>query len=168
MYTTLVVDEASLSADVRLRIGALLAGILDEGPRYRAEGWRTLRPRFRALALSEAGDIVGQASGFVVPSTPDVRLYGLGDVAVDVRHRRRGIARRLCAAVTDEASRHDAGVVLAKTKPLRTVLADAGYRPVTRFVYYHESDGMCVRHPDWMALVRHAHPAPVRLAEGDF
>jgi GNAT superfamily N-acetyltransferase len=168
MYTTLVIDEASIAPSVRSRIGVLLASILDDGVRYRAEGWRTLRPRFRALAYSEAGGLVAQASGFAVPSSPDVRLYGLGDVAVDPGHRRRGIARRLCAAVTEEASRRDAGVVLAKTQPLRTVLADLGYLPVTRFDYYHERDGACSRHPDWMALVRSRHPTPVRLAEGDF
>jgi GNAT superfamily N-acetyltransferase len=168
MYSTLVIDEAAIAPETRSRIGVLLASTLDDGPRYRAEGWRTLRPDFRALAACDAGDVVGHASGFVVPSRPDVRLYGLGDVAVEPRHRRRGIARRLCAAVTDEARRRDAGVLLAKTQPLRAVLADLGFQPVTRFDYYHEHDGTCSRHPDWMALVWCPHGTPVRLAEGDF
>jgi GNAT superfamily N-acetyltransferase len=163
-----VLPEEEIDSALRARLAALLAGILDEGPRYAAEGWRTLRPRFRAIALDAGGAPAGQASGFAVATEPDIALFGLGDVAVHPRHRRRGIARRLCAAATAQARRAGAGAMLAKTKPLRGVLAELGYEPVTRFAYYSLDDGACVRHPDWMAVVWRSHPTPVRLGEGDF
>jgi GNAT superfamily N-acetyltransferase len=160
--------EDAIGPALRLELGELLADILDDGPRYRGEAWRTLRPCFRAVALDDARRPVGQGSGFAVGTCPDVRLFGLGDVAVHPRHRRRGVARALCAAVTAEARRQGAGVVLAKTKPLRGVLGELGYEPVTGFAYYYEHAGACVRHPDWMAHVTRPHPTPVQLDEGDF
>jgi GNAT superfamily N-acetyltransferase len=163
-----LVDEDGLGAPLRAEVGALLAGILDEGPRYRGGGWRTLRPSFRALALDAGGRPAGQVSAFEVVTEPDVGLYGLGDLAVHPRHRGHGLARRLCAAAVAEARGRGAGVLLAKTQPMRKVLAELGFAAVERFDYYYEEDGACVRHPDWMAAVLRPHPTPVRLAEGDF
>jgi predicted N-acetyltransferase YhbS len=162
-----VLDEEAIGAALRAAVGDLLAGILDDGARYRGQGWRTLRPCFRVFAL-DAGEPVAQVSGFEIRARPDVRVYGLGDLAVDPRHRRRGLARRLCGEVTVEARRRGAGVLLAKTKPMRKVLSELGFVAVERFDYYYEHDGACVRHPDWMALVVDRHPVPVHLHEGDF
>lgn len=162
-----VLDEQALGAPLRGAVGELLAAILDDGPRYRGRGWRTLRPSFRVIALA-GGELVAQVSAFAVTSRPDVRVYGLGDLAVDPCHRGRGIARRLCVEVADEAGRRGAGVVLAKTRPMRKVLSELGFVAVERFDYYYEHDGACVRHPDWMARVIDRHPVPVRLSEGDF
>jgi GNAT superfamily N-acetyltransferase len=162
-----VLDEDAVGASLRARVGELLAGILDDGPRYRGEGWRTLRPCFRVVALDD-GAPVGQVSGFAVEARPEVRLIGLGDLAVDPGHRMRGLARRLCAAATTEARRRGAGVMLAKTRPMRKVLGELGFVAVERFDYYYEEGGACVRHPDWMALVIERHAIPVRLEEGDF
>lgn len=162
-----VLDEDEMGAALRTSVGDLLAGILDDGPRYREQGWRTLRPCFRVVALDGAGP-VAQVSGFEVPARPHVRVYGLGDLAVDPRHRGHGLARRLCGEATVEARRRGAGVLLAKTQPMRTVLHELGFVAVQRFDYYYEHDGACVRHPDWMALVVDRHPVPVRLSEGDF
>lgn len=162
-----MLDEDAVGAPVRAAVGELLAGILDDGPRYRGQAWRTLRPAFRVLAR-EGDRPVAQVSGFHVQAEPDVCLYGLGDLAVDPQHRMRGLARRLCADATDEARRRGAGVLLAKTKPMRKVLHELGFVAVERFDYYYEDGGACVRHPDWMALVVDPHPTPVRLEEGDF
>jgi GNAT superfamily N-acetyltransferase len=162
-----VLDERRLGAPRLAEIGELLAGILDDGPSYRGAGWRTLRPSFRALAL-DAGRLVGQVSAFDVATEPDVGLWGLGDLAVQPSHRGRGIARRLCAAAVAEARGRGAGVLLAKTRPMRKVLAELGFAAVADFDYYYEERGACVRHPDWMAAVLRAHPTPVRLHEGDF
>jgi GNAT superfamily N-acetyltransferase len=162
-----VVDERRLGAPLLAEIGALLAGILDDGPSYRAAGWRTLRPGFRGLAL-DAGRPVGQVSGFAVATQPDIGLWGLGDLAVHPSRRGRGVARQLCAAAVAEARDRGAGVLLAKTRPMRKVLAELGFVAVERFAYYYEEGDACVRHPDWMAAVLRPHPTPVRLAEGDF
>jgi predicted N-acetyltransferase YhbS len=166
-YRVCLISERAIAPALRRELAELLSGILDDGPLYAGEAWRTIPPAFRAV-VSRDGRVVGQASGFAVETEPDVDLVGLGDVAVDPQHRRRGLARALCRLVTDEARRRGAAVALAKTKPLRTVLGDLGYRPVTTFAYYHEQHGACLRHPDWMAVAWRAHPTPVRLREGDF
>jgi GNAT superfamily N-acetyltransferase len=162
------VAESDLGAEERRRIGDLLAGILDEGPRYRDRAWRTLPPLFRSLAVAPSGAVVGQASGFAVQAWPAVRVMGLGDLAVEPAWRGRGLARGLCSAVVREAWERDAGVLLAKTRPMRRVLADLGFEPVTAFAFYWEDERACHRHPDWMAATRVAAPTPTWLAHGDF
>lgn len=167
-YRVGLVDEASIDPPLRDALAALLAAILDEGPRYRGRAWRTIAPVYRALAFDAGGRPVGQASGFAVASEPDVAVFGLGDVAVDPAHRRRGLARELCRVATSEARRRRAGVLLAKTRPLRSVLGGLGYVAVSEFTFYYEDGAACLRHPDWMAAIETALPRPVRLAEGDF
>jgi GNAT superfamily N-acetyltransferase len=162
------IAEGGLSADERRRIGELLAGILDEGHRYRERGWRTLPPLFRSLAVTASGEVVGQVSGFGVQAWPAVRVIGLGDLAVDPSWRGRGLARALCSAVVCEAWERDADVLLAKTRPMRRVLADLGFQPVTGFAFYWEDAGACHRHPDWMAASRVTAPTATWLAHGDF
>jgi GNAT superfamily N-acetyltransferase len=167
-YRFVVVAETCLAVALRRRIAALLSLTLDDGDLYRERAWRTLAPAFRVVALGADGDVVGQGSCFAVPCTPAVALVGLGDVAVDPDHRRRGIARTLCRMATQEAWRRGARAALAKTVPLRSVLSDLGYVAVEDFRFYYELDGACVRHPNWMAAVRGDLPHRVRLAEGDF
>lgn len=163
-----LVEEQRLDPALRAAVGELLAAILDDGPAYRGAGWRTLRPRFRVLALDACGRLGGQVSAFAVGTQPDVGLFGLGDLAVDPRRRGRGVARELCAAAVDGARRRGAGVLLTKTQPMRKVLVELGFAAVERFDYYYEEAGACVRHPDWMAAVLRAHPRPIRLDDGDF
>jgi GNAT superfamily N-acetyltransferase len=167
-YGFLTVAEAGLQRDLRRGLATLLAATLDEGERYVRTAWRTLPPAFRIVALDEGGEPVGQASCFWVPSRPAARLLGLGDVAVAPDHRRRGLARAVCRLATAEGWRLHAAGILAKTKPLRTVLADLGYVAIEdgRFFYYE--DGVPTSHPDWMAAIRAPLPTPLELEEGDF
>jgi GNAT superfamily N-acetyltransferase len=164
----LVIEERRLQPHLRAQISDLLAGNLDDGVRYRTEGWRTLRPFVRALATDIGGVVVGHAAGFRVPSRPRARVRGLGDVVVHPAHRRRGLARRLCELVVEACWRDGGDVVIAKTTPLRGVLADLGFEPVVDFRFFYEVDGACLRHPDWMAAAAAQLPRPLQLLEGDF
>jgi GNAT superfamily N-acetyltransferase len=167
-YRIDLVSEAALPDAVRTRLGELLTASFEEGNAYRGTAWRKLAPVFRVLATAADGDVVGQASGIAIGTRPDIGLFGLGDVAVDRRHRGHGLARALCTLFTEEARRRGAGVAMARTTRLRSVLARLGYVPVTGFDYYFEEHGACVRFPDWMALVWRPHESPVCLEEGDF
>jgi predicted N-acetyltransferase YhbS len=167
-YGFLIVGEDGLGDALRRDIAALLAATLDEGERYRATAWRTLRPAFRVVALTPGGEAIGQASCFWVPCQPPVRLLGLGDVAVAPAHRRRQVARTVCAIATSEGWRLHASAMLAKTTPLRTVLADLGYVPATDGRFYWSENGTRHVHPLWMAAVRAELPTAVQLEEGDF
>jgi GNAT superfamily N-acetyltransferase len=166
-YRFMVVDEAGVGSALRAALVALLSATLDDGERYRPDAWRTLRPAFRVVALDE-GRPVGHASCFWVPCRPAVRLLGLGDVCVEPGHRRRGVARTACTLATAEGWRLHAGAMLAKTRPLRTVLADLGYVPAADGRFFHLRAGVRTVHPDWMAAIRTPLPEAVRLEEGDF
>ena len=166
-YRYLTVAEDGLEPALRGGIAALLAATLDDGEAYRERAWRTLRPAFRVVALARA-EPIGQASCFWVPSVPPTRLLGLGDVAVAPDHRRRRIARTLCTLATREGWRLHASAILAKTKPLRTVLGDLGFAEATDGRFFFVENGGRAVHPDWMAAVRDGLPATVLLEEGDF
>jgi GNAT superfamily N-acetyltransferase len=169
-YRFLVVQESCLHPGMRARLAALLAGILDDGPSYLGSAWRTLPPAFRVVALAPDAAVAGQASGFWVPCVPATPVLGLGDVAVDPAHRRRQVARTLCRVATHEGRRRGARAVVAKTRPLRSVLGDLGYVAIDDFRFYYEDEGAraCARHPDWMAATFGAVPARLRLVQGDF
>lgn len=167
-YRFLTVPEDGLQRDLRRGLSTLLSATLDDGERYLRTAWRTLAPAFRVIALDDAGDPIGQASCFWVPSRPPVRLLGLGDVAVAPDHRRRGVARAVCSLATAEGWRLHAAGILAKTKPLRTVLADLGYVAIEDGRFYYVEGGVPTSHPDWMAAVRAPLPTPLELEEGDF
>jgi GNAT superfamily N-acetyltransferase len=167
-YRYLVVDEDGIDSDLRQGLAILLAAILDDGERYRRRAWRTLRPAYRVVALQADGEPIGQASGFLVPCRPPIRLVGLGDVAVAPDHRRRNVARTLCAIAVNEAWRLHASAVLLKTKPLRTVFRDLGFEPATDCRFFFREFGASTVHPDWMAAVREQLPASIELEEGDF
>ncbi|MEA2256875.1 MAG: hypothetical protein QOG35_2920 [Solirubrobacteraceae bacterium] len=169
-YRFLVVGESCLHPGMRARLATLLAGILDDGPSYLDAAWRTLPPAFRVVALAPEAAVVGQASCFWVPCVPAAPVLGLGDVAVDPAHRRRQVARTLCRMATHEGRRRGARAVVAKTKPLRSVLGDLGYAAIEDFRFYYEDLGAhaCARHPDWMAAAFGEVPARLRLVEGDF
>jgi GNAT superfamily N-acetyltransferase len=166
-YRYLTVAEDGLEPALRSGIAALLEATLDDGEAYRERAWRTLRPAFRVIALAHE-EPVGQASGFWVPCVPPARLLGLGDVAVAPAHRRRRIARTLCTLATREGWRLHASAILAKTKPLRTVLGDLGFAEATDGRFSFVENGGPAVHPDWMAAVRDGLPATVLLEEGDF
>jgi predicted N-acetyltransferase YhbS len=167
-YGFLIVGEGGLGPELRAGIAELLAATLDEGERYRETAWRTLRPAFRVIALTPSGEPVGQGSCFWVPCRPSLRLLGLGDVAVAPEHRRRRVARTICAIATSEGWRLHASAILAKTTPLRAVLADLGYAPATDGRFYWSENGAPRVHPLWMAAIRGELPAAVQLDEGDF
>lgn len=162
-----LVEEGDLDAELRAGVGMLLAATLDDGPAYVRTGWRTLIPFVRAVAVTGDGIPVGHAAGFRVPCRPHAEVRGLGDVAVDPRHRGRGIARRLCAMATAACWDDGAELVVAKTRPLRGVAADLGYRAVNDFALYVEDDVCCWRHPEWMAVRKRELPR-LRLLQGDF
>lgn len=164
----MVVAEDGLGSDLRGGLATLLAATLDEGERYLRRAWRTLRPAFRVVALDSEGEPVGQGSCFWVPCRPRTPLMGLGDVAVAPDHRRRKVARTVCTLATHEGWRLHASAILAKTKPLRPVLADLGYDAVTDARFFYLERGTRTVHPDWMAAVRAPLPAAVLLEEGDF
>jgi GNAT superfamily N-acetyltransferase len=167
-YRFMVIDEAGVGTALRAGLVALLSTTLDDGERYRPDAWRTLRPAFRVVALDDAGQPVGQASCFWVPCRPQTALLGLGDVCVEPEHRRRRVARTVCTLATAEGWRLHASAMLAKTRPLRTVLADLGYVPATDGRFFHLEGGVRTVHPDWMAAIRTSLPDAVRLEEGDF
>jgi GNAT superfamily N-acetyltransferase len=167
-YRFMVVDEAGVGLALRVGLVVLLSATLDDGERYRPDAWRTLRPAFRVVALEEGGRPVGQASCFWVPCRPAARLLGLGDVCVAPEHRRRGVARTVCTLATAEGWRLHASAMLAKTRPLRTVLADLGYVPAADGRFVHLQAGVRTVHPDWMAAIRTPLPDVLRLEEGDF
>jgi GNAT superfamily N-acetyltransferase len=89
-------------------------------------------------------------------------------VAVAPAHRRRQVARTLCSLAAAEAWRLHAGAILAKTRLLRTVLADLAFARATDGRFFWMQDGERAVHPDWMAAVRTPLPASLRLDEGDF
>ena len=168
-YRFLIVGEDGVERALRGGLATLLAATLDDGERYLRRAWRTLRPTFRVIALHEdEGEPVGQASCFWVPCRPATPLLGLGDVAVAPDHRRRGVARTLCALATEEGWRLHASAMLAKTKPLRAVLGDLGFEPVTNGRFFYLEDGARTAHPDWMAAIRIELPPELELEEGDF
>jgi hypothetical protein len=167
-YRFLVVAEDGLEPELRARLAGLLSATLDEGERYRGQAWRTLRPAFRVVALDGKGRPVGQGSCFWVPCRPAAALLGLGDVAVAPYHRRRQVARTVCTVATHEGWRLHAAAILAKTKPLRTVLAGLGFVPVDDQRFFYVENGSRRSHPDWMAASRAPLPVPLRLDEGDF
>jgi len=167
-YRYMVVGEEGIGTELLGGLATLLSATLDEGERYRERAWRTLRPAFRVVALAGDGAPVGQASCFWVPCQPACRLLGLGDVAVAPAHRRRQVARTVCALATAEAWRLHAGAILAKTTLLRTVLAALEFTTATDGRFYWLDDGGRAVHPDWMAAVHAPLPARVRLEEGDF
>jgi hypothetical protein len=154
--------------DLRAGLVALLSTTLADGERYRPDAWRTLRPAFRVVALDHGGRPVGQASCFWVPCRPPTALLGLGDVCVEPEHRHRRVARTVCTLATAEGWRLHASAMLAKTRPLRTVLADLGYVPATDGRFFHLERGERRVHPDWMAAIRTPLPDAVHLEEGDF
>jgi predicted N-acetyltransferase YhbS len=166
-YSFMVVAEDGLGSELRAGLAALLSANLDEGARYRERAWRTLRPAFRVVALARS-EPVGQGSCFWVPCRPPLRLLGLGDVAVAPAHRRRHVARTVCTLAAREGWRLHASAILAKTEPLRGVLADLGFVAATDGRFFWCEDGVPTVHPNWMAAVRGELPAAVRLDEGDF
>jgi GNAT superfamily N-acetyltransferase len=167
-YRYLVVGEDGVGSDLRRGLAMLLGAILDDGERYRRRAWRTLRPAFRVVALHVDGEPIGQASGFFVPCRPQVRLVGLGDVAVAPDHRRRQVGRTVCALATQEAWRLHAVAILLKTKPLRTVFGELGFLEATDGPFFYTENGVPTVHPDWMAAVSDDLPAAIELEEGDF
>jgi len=168
-YRFLVVQEDGIGIELRHGLAMLLAAILDDGEVYRRRAWRTLRPTFRVVATQADGEPVGQASGFAVPTRPPVRLVGIGDVAVAPEHRRRNVARTLCAVATQEAWRLHAAAILLKTKPLRKVFADLGFGEVaTDGPFFYLENGERAVHPDWMAAFATGLPPSIELEEGDF
>jgi hypothetical protein len=167
-YRFMTVDEAGVGSALRAGLVALTSTTLDDGERYRPDAWRTLRPAFRVVALDADGRPVAQASCFWVPCRPATPLLGLGDVCVERAHRHRGLARTACTLATAEGWRLHASAVLAKTRPLRTVLADLGYVPAVDGRFYYVREGARTIHPDWMAAIQTPLPEAVRLGEGDF
>ena len=167
-YRYMIVGEDGLGPGLRGGLATLLSSILDDGERYRERAWRTLRPAFRVVALDLEGEPVGQASCFWVPSRPPSMLLGLGDVAVAPAHRGRHVARTVCTLATHEAWRLHASAVLAKTKPLRSVLASLGFIAIADQRFYYVENGARTSHPDWMAAIRAPLPTPLQLDEGDF
>jgi Acetyltransferase (GNAT) family len=167
-YQYLTVGEDGLGPDLRSGLAVLLSRTLDEGERYRERAWRTLRPAFRVVALAPDGEPVGQGSCFWVPCRPPTRLLGLGDVAVAPEHRRRQVARTVCTLATQEGWRLHASAILAKTKPLRTVLKELGFVAASDGRFFALENGAPMIHPQWMAAVRAELPATVELEVGDF
>jgi Acetyltransferase (GNAT) family len=167
-YRFMVVAEDGVGSDLRGGLATLLSATLDDGVSYLRRAWRTLRPAFRVVALDDHGEPVGQASCFWVPCQPPTALMGLGDVAVAPDHRRRKVARTACTLATHEGWRLHASAILAKTRPLRSVLRDLGYSPVPDGPFSFVENGAHHTHPDWMAAVRTPLPPAVLLEEGDF
>src|ERR687887_464249 len=62
-----------------------------------------------------------------------------------------------------EGWRLHASAILAKTKPLRTVLGDLGFAEATDGRFFFVENGGRAVHPDWMAAVRDGLPATVLL-----
>jgi GNAT superfamily N-acetyltransferase len=162
-----VLAEERLDRDLRRRIATLLEATLDDGTAYAGRAWRTLAPFERVVAMA-GGEVVGNASLFRVPCRPAGKVAGLGDVAVDPRHRRRGIARRLCGLGTAACWRDGSDAVIAKTKPLRGVLADLGFVAVDDLSFYYRDGDRRERDPDWMAVTAGRLPPAVELLQGDF
>lgn len=166
-YRFQIVAEERLHPELRRRIATLLEATLDDGPAYAGRAWRTLEPFKRVVAMVD-GEVVGSASVFRVPCRPAVQVSGLGDVAVDLHHRRQGIARRLCGLATTACWQAGADAVVAKTKPLRGVLTALGFVAVEDLSFYSTQSGRRERHPDWMAAAAGPLPASVELLQGDF
>jgi len=167
-YTFHTVAESDVTSKLREQLGVLMAEGLDDGPAYLHRAWRTIPPILRIVAQGQDAQVVGHTSIFLVETEPTVSLYGIGDVVVHADHRRRGIARELCARAVARCWEQGAAVVLTKTKPLRDVFAELGLKPVTECDFFYQQEDLLVRHQDWMAAKRIRSTRPIQLLQGDF
>lgn len=67
-----------------------------------------------AVAMTESGEIVGQADALVMPGDENPHLMQ-SSLAVHPAHRRQGIGRRLLGFVADEAQRRNRSLIIGET-----------------------------------------------------
>lgn len=164
----ILVDELELPRDVRRQAGELLGD--QWGAAWRRTGYAGRHPpAFRALAFNGARRLIGHVSAFPLVCAPDLRVFGVGDLVVKRRYRRRGVARDVCAALVSECFERRAQAVLVDTVDAATVFAKLGFRSLDGFTFYYETERDCRRRRHWLMACTEPLPAPVQILEhGDF
>jgi GNAT superfamily N-acetyltransferase len=162
-----VVSEQALDPRPRALAGRLLAA--EWGPAWADHAYAgDYPPEFRVLDWAPPADLAGHVSAFSIPTSPPLRLYGIGDLVVDPRARRRGLAMELARRVTEESIARGADAVLVDTLAAEDQFRALGFEPTTAFFYMR--DGQMRVHEHW--LVRWLAPAPTGrielLEHGDF
>jgi predicted N-acetyltransferase YhbS len=165
--TVQVVSEQALEPRARALAGRLLSA--EWGPAWADHAYAgDYPPEFRVLDWSRPADLVGHVSAFSIPTSPALRLYGIGDLVVAPRARRRGLATELARRVTEECIARGADAVLVDTLAAEDQFRALGFEPTTAFCYM--TNGAPRVHEHWM--VRWVGPAPTGrielLEHGDF
>lgn len=162
-----VVTEKTLGHRERRQAGRLLAQ--EWGADWRRNAYAGPQaPQLRVLELNRAGGVIGQVSAFWLPTEPQRRMYGIGDLVVKPRYRGTGVARRMCEALTAECWRREAEIVLVDTLAAQATFLALGFRVVTAFDYFYEVDDTCRRHRHWLAAERVPVERVCILEHGDF
>jgi GNAT superfamily N-acetyltransferase len=162
-----VVGEQALEPRPRALAGRLLAA--EWGPAWVEHAYAGDHPpEFRVLDWAPPDDLVGHVAAFSIPASPALRLYGIGDLVVAPRARRRGLAAELAGRVTEECIARGADAVLVDTLAAEDQFRALGFEPTTAFFYM--KDGAVRVHEHWMVRwVSPAPTAPIELLEhGDF
>ena len=169
MIAVKCIDERELDDGYRKMVGALLAEAHPTiGDAFRARGWWTLPPLFRAVA-TDGGEVAGQVSAYLVESRPELSLMGLGDGILKVEHRGRGILKMMLSACIEECWKRGAEQIIVSTKRHSSMILSLGFTRTRPFQFYYETESACVWRPTWLVLSKAPIGAnAVWLAEGHF
>lgn len=162
------VEDAELRPRVRREAGRLLAA--QWGSAWRQQGFAGAHPpAFRILAHNNAGHLIAHASAFALATEPAIELYGIGDLVVKPRYRRRGLARVVCETLVARCRERGAQEILVDTLAARDVFAALGFRAVEGFEFFYLGEDRCVRHRHWMVGGGERRAGAIEiLAHGDF
>jgi tRNA threonylcarbamoyladenosine biosynthesis protein TsaE len=140
-------DAAAVAALIRAAFAPLR---IDPPPSALGETTESVAAQVHAGGGAVA-EVAGRLAGAVLWQEREDALY-LGRLAVDSRHRRRGIARNLIAAAEAEAGRRSLARLTVATRLVltdnRLMFATCGFRETT--VHAHEG----YDHPTFVVLDR--------------
>jgi len=164
----ILVEEPALPRRVRRQAGQLL-GDQWGAPWRRAGHVGPHPPAFRALAFNGEQRLIGHVSAFSLACAPDLCVFGVGDLVVKARYRRRGVASAVCALLVGECFERQARAVLVDTVDAAALFAKLGFLELDGFTFYYETEHDCRRRRHWLLACTEPLPAPVRILQhGDF
>lgn len=120
--------EEDVTDEIRALAGELLVECFG-AEQARERAWVHHPPAYRALIWD--GDVlVGNEMGCLLECTPQISLFGVGDLAVRPEWRGRGIAKTLGRMTREEAERRNAHAILCSTVELGPHTLKFGWVPV--------------------------------------